>query len=166
MKRIPPKGPLRPLYALIAMASALALALSAHAGECVREDQSVRVAGHVSRQRITRLDDRAANRTVRDTVVTLALRDPLCVMLPDDVNLSLRPRQIREVQLLHPERLPNGRDTAILLDGRVRLASSNAHHHPVLVDIAGLPTTRNSAPVVAPAPVGRNTTLAVARFNH
>jgi len=111
------------------------------------------------------------SRTQRGTVVTMTLQTPLCVMLPDDVSLAMRPQRIKEVQLLHPERLPTGRDAGILIDGRVALASSNAHHLPVLVDIQGIPTARNSAPAAtrsttAQPPSSANTTLAVARVPH
>lgn len=140
------------------------LATASMAGECLREDQTVRVSGHVVRQHMTRLSDRGS-RTQRDTVVSMVLREPLCVMLPDDISLALRPRRIKEVQLLKPERLPNGHDQALLIDGRVQLASSNAHHHPVLIEVSGIPSNRTSTPAAAPngAP---GTALAAARLNH
>ncbi len=156
-----PTAPLLLAFALVV--AQLAAASDALAVECVRESQSVRVAGQINRQRMTRLlDDRATSRTQRDTVVSMILREPLCVMLPDDISLALRPRRIKEVQLLHTDRLPAGRDQGILIDGKVLLASSNAHHHPVLVDIVSIPSTRNAATPPAPAP-GR-TTLATARL--
>jgi hypothetical protein len=140
----------------------------AQAKDCVRESEGVRVSGQVQRQSMTHL---VGSRTQRGTVVTMTLQTPLCVMLPDDVSLAMRPQRIKEVQLLHPERLPTGRDAGILIDGRVALASSNAHHLPVLVDIQGIPTARNSAPAAtrsttAQPPSSANTTLAVARVPH
>ncbi len=140
----------------------LASVPAAHAAECVRESQNVRVAGQINRQRMTRLlDERAEGaRTERSTVVTMVLRTPLCVMLPDDLSLALRPRRIQEVQLLRPERLPVGRDQSLLIDGKVLLAHSNAHHHPVLVEVISIPATRNAAPAAAPAS-GRTTLAAV-----
>ncbi len=149
--------------------SLLSIGMPAQAKECVREDEAVRVSGHVQRQHMTRIvEDRNNSRTQRDLVVTMVLRDPLCVMLPDDVSLALRPRRIKEVQLLHPERLPNGRDQGILLDGRVALASSNAHHMPVLVEVQSIPTTRSAGQPpatrnAAQPPSSANTTLAAAR---
>ncbi|MEY4765881.1 MAG: hypothetical protein RI907_2554 [Pseudomonadota bacterium] len=168
MKRQPTPGPRRPAPAYPAFALAcclLGVAPLTHAGECVREDQAVRVMGKVSRQVMTRLtDERNGARTHRDNVVSMTLREPLCVMLPDDVSLAMRPKRIKEVQLLHAERLPSGRDQGVLIDGKVLLATTSAHHHPVLIEVAGLPATRASAPVVAPAPTSRHTTLAVARI--
>jgi hypothetical protein len=136
----------------------------AQAAQCVRESQSVRVAGQINRQRMTRLLDERVDgaRTERATVVTMVLREPLCVMLPDDLSLALRPQRIREVQLLRPERLPTGRDQGILIDGKVLLAHSNAHHHPVLVEVLGIPATRNAAPVAAP--ISGRTTVATVRL--
>jgi hypothetical protein len=163
--RLASRPPVAPLLLAFALTLAnLAATSAAQAVECVRESQSVRVAGQINRQRMTRLvDDRATSRTQRDTVVSMVLRDPLCVMLPDDISLALRPRRIMEVQLLHTDRLPAGRDQGILIDGKVLLASSNAHHHPVLVDIVSIPSTRNAATPPAPPTTGR-TTLATARL--
>jgi hypothetical protein len=177
MKRYPMLGRVRLARTLsdgaLALAwgalSSLALSLPAQAKECVREDESVRVSGHVQRQHMTRIvEDRNNSRTQRDLVVTMVLREPMCVMLPDDVSLALRPRRIKEVQLLHPERLPNGRDQGILLDGRVTLASSNAHHMPVLVEVQSIPNTRSAGQPpatrnAAQPPSSANTTLAAAR---
>jgi hypothetical protein len=163
--RLACRAPAAPLLLAFALTLAnLTSASDAQAVECVRESQSVRVAGQINRQRMTRLlDDRSNARTQRDTVVSMILRDPLCVMLPDDISLALRPRRIKEVQLLHTDRLPAGRDQGILVDGKVLLASSNAHHHPVLVDIVSIPSTRNTATPAAPA--SGHTTLATARLS-
>jgi hypothetical protein len=177
MTRYPMLGRERPARPLSATAAGLAcgtllllsLSTAASAKECVREDEAVRVSGQVQRQHMTRfVGDRNNARTQRDMVVTLVLRDPMCVMLPDDVSLALRPRRIKEVQLLHPERLPAGRDQAILLDGRVALASSNAHHMPVLVEVQSIPSTRAAGQPsgtrnAAQPPSSPNTTLAAAR---
>ena len=137
---------------------------SAQAKDCVREQDTVRVSGQVQRQRMTRLQGERDNaRALRDTVVTMTLREPLCVMLPDDISLALRPRTIKEVQLLRPERLPAGHDQGVLVDGRLSLASSNAHHLPVLVEVVNIPSNRSSAPPT-PAPVSGATTVAAARL--
>ncbi len=172
MDRIAERGRLCPArsgaVARVAPGALLLLALSTcmsdvWSADCVRESQSVRVGGHISRQHMTRLlDDHAGSRTQRDTVVSMVLREPLCVMLPDDISLALRPQRIKEVQLLHTDRLPAGRDQGVLIDGKVLLASSNAHHHPVLVDIVSIPSARNVATPLN-ASSGR-TTLATARL--
>lgn len=166
MNRHPTRGPLA-LTASCAIVLSLGGLTSVQAKECVRESEGVRISGQVQRQSMTHMaEGRNGARAQRGTVVTMTLQTPLCVMLPDDVSLAMRPQRIKQVQLLHPERLPTGRDGGILIDGRVALASSNAHHLPVLVDIQGIPSARNSAPTrstTAPAPSSPNTTLAVAR---
>lgn len=167
MKQNPTQGRLA-LTVSCGLVLSLGAMTSVQAKECVRESEGVRVSGQVQRQSMTHL---VGSRTQRGTVVTMTLQSPLCVMLPDDVSLAMRPQRIKEVQLLHPERLPAGRDGGILIDGRVTLASSNAHHLPVLVDIQGIPTARNSAPAAtrsttAQPPSSPNTTLAVARVPH
>jgi hypothetical protein len=167
MNRHPTRGRLA-FTASCAIALSFGALTPVRAKDCVRESEGVRVSGQVQRQSMTYV---VGARTQRGTVVTMTLQSPLCVMLPDDVSLAMRPQRIKEVQLLHPERLPTGRDGGILIDGRVTLASSNAHHLPVLVDIQGIPTGRNSAPAAtrsttAQPPSSANTTLAVARVPH
>ncbi len=171
MKQNPTRGRLA-LTASCSLMLSLAALTSVQAKECVRESEGVRVSGQVQRQSMTHMaEGRNGARAQRGTVVTMTLQTPLCVMLPDDVSLALRPQRIKEVQLLRPERLPAGRDGGILIDGRVTLASSNAHHLPVLVEIQGIPDARNSAPATtrsttAQPPSSPNTTLAVARMPH
>ncbi len=92
--------------------------------QCVYERDPVTVSGEIHRQR-----------RAKETTVILKLRKSLCVMLPDDVNMTPRPRRIHEVQLLSDDKLPRSSDKLHHVEGTVVLADGPDHHLPVLLEV-------------------------------
>lgn len=118
----------------------LLTATQAHAErteQCVYEHDPVTVSGEVHRQRrkSSASDDWSAPRSKTETAVILKLRKPLCVMLPDDVNMTPRPRRIHELQLLSDDKLPRSSDKLRHVEGTVVLADGPRHHLPVLLEV-------------------------------
>lgn len=105
--------------------------------QCAYERDPVTVSGEIHRQRRASAasDDWSAPRGKKETVVLLKLRKPLCVMLPDDVNMTPRPRRIHEVQLSSDDKLPRSSDKLHHVEGTVLLADSPGHHQPVLLEV-------------------------------
>ncbi len=105
--------------------------------QCVYERDPVTVSGEVHRQRRagSSSDDWSAPRGKKETAVILKLRKPLCVMLPDDVNMTPRPRRIHEVQLLSDDKLPRSSDKLHHVEGTLLLADDARHHLPVLLEV-------------------------------
>jgi hypothetical protein len=115
-------------------------AVQAHAErteQCVDERDPVTVSGEIHRQRRASAssDGWSAPRGKKETAVLLKLRKPLCVMLPDDVNMAPRPRRIHEVQLLSDDKLPRSSDKLHHVEGTVVFANSTDHHQPVLLEV-------------------------------
>lgn len=118
----------------------LLAATQAHAEraeQCVYERDPVAVAGEVHRQRrkSPASDDWCTPRGKTQTVVILKLRKPLCVMLPDDVNMTPRPRRVHELQLLSDDKLPRSSDKLHHVEGTVVLADGTRHDLPVLLEV-------------------------------
>ena len=105
--------------------------------QCVYERDPVTVSGEIHRQRRkgSASDDWSAPRGRAETAVILKLRKPLCVMLPDDVNMTPRPRRIHELQLLSDDKLPRSSDKLHHVEGTVVLADDPRHHLPVLLEV-------------------------------
>jgi hypothetical protein len=103
----------------------------AMARDCVIERDSITVSGEMHRKRF-----RTPDATGRDSIVILRLQSPLCVMLPDDVNLQLRPQRIKELQLDPDDKLPRGPDQLRQVAGTVLLAQAAHHHLPVVLTVS------------------------------
>lgn len=105
--------------------------------QCVYEHDPVAVSGEIHRQRRASASSDAwlAPHSKKETAVILQLRKPLCVMLPDDVNMTPRPRRIHTVQLLSDGKLPRSSDKQHHVEGTVVLADSTGHHQPVLLKV-------------------------------
>lgn len=118
----------------------LLAATQAHAErteQCVYERDPVTVSGEVHRQRRrgSTSEDWSAPRGKTETEILLKLRKPLCVMLPDDVNMTPRPRRVHELQLLSDDKLPRSSDKLHHVEGTVVLADNARHHLPVLLEV-------------------------------
>jgi len=118
----------------------LLAATQAHAErteQCVFEHDPVTVSGEVHRQRRkgSTSEDWGTPGGKQETAVLLKLRKPLCVMLPDDVNMTPRPRRIHEVQLLSDGKLPRSSDKLRRVEGTVVLADNARHQLPVLLEV-------------------------------
>ena len=92
--------------------------------QCVYERDPVTVSGEIHRQR-----------RAKETTVILKLRKSLCVMLPDDVNMTPHPRRIHEVQLLSDDKLPRSSDKLHHVEGTLLLADDARHHLPVMLEV-------------------------------
>jgi hypothetical protein len=107
---------------------------------CVSEHDPVTLSGEIHRKRYRGasqdVDSYARDRA--DTAVILKLSRPLCVMLPDDVDMTPHPHSVREVQLLADERLPKSSDTKRQIEGTIQLAQTRYHHLPVLLEVKEL----------------------------
>lgn len=105
--------------------------------QCVDERDPVTVSGEIHRQRRASASSEGwnASRGKKEATVILKLRKPLCVMLPDDVNMAPRPRRIHEVQLLSDDKLPRSSDKLRHVEGTVLLADGPDHQLPVLLEV-------------------------------
>lgn len=125
---------------LIWLLGELAAPMSAYAqstDSCVYERDTVTVSGEVHRKRRKGApdDEDSYLRGRTDTAIILKLQHSLCVMLPDDVNLALRPRRIHELQLVTDERLPRSTERIRRFEGTVLLDQDGSHQTPVLLEI-------------------------------
>ncbi len=125
---------------LIWLLGELAAPMSAHAqstDNCVYERDTVTVSGEVHRKRRKGApdDEDSYLRGRTDNLIILKLQHSLCVMLPDDVNLALRPRRIHELQLITDERLPRSSERIRRFEGTVLLDQDGSHQTPVLLEI-------------------------------
>lgn len=118
-------------------------ALASHgasARDCVSEHDTVSLSGELHRKRFPGPPNYSGVRSGDrlETIVVLTLRKPLCVMLPDDVTLTPRPKHIHELQLISDDRLPRSSDQIRHIEGTLMLAESGHHHLPVLLDVMQL----------------------------
>ncbi|HEX5355346.1 MAG TPA: hypothetical protein VFW93_03950 [Aquabacterium sp.] len=125
---------------LICLLGELAAVAPAHAqavDTCVYERDTVTVSGEVHRKHRKGApdDEDSYLRGRTDTAIILKLQHALCVMLPDDVNLALRPRRIQELQLVTDERLPRSSERIRRFEGTVLLDQDGSHQRPVLLEI-------------------------------
>lgn len=104
---------------------------------CVYERDTVTVSGEVHRKRRKGApdDEDSHVRGRTGSAIILKLQHALCVMLPDDVNLALRPRRIHELQLLTDERLPRSAERIRRFEGTLLLDQDGSHQRPVLLEI-------------------------------
>lgn len=127
--------------------AALAQKLEPKADNCAYERDTVTVSGEVHRKRRKGApdDEDSYLRGRTDTAIILKLQHSLCVMLPDDVNLALRPRRIHELQLVTDERLPRSSERIRRFEGTLLLDQDGSHQQPVLLEIK--PTDDGYKPV-------------------
>lgn len=102
---------------------------------CVYERDTVNVSGEIHRKRFKAHGDVGYGEARTKTAILLKLRHPLCVMLPDDVTMTPRPRRIHELQLLSVDKLPRSSDKTLQIDGVLMLAQDEDHHLPVLLEV-------------------------------
>lgn len=107
-------------------------------GHCVYERDPVSVSGEIHRKRFKDAGDAGYGTPRKKTAVLLKLRHPLCVMLPDDVTMTPRPRRVHEVQLLSDDKLPRTSDKRQHVEGIVVLAQDEDHYLPVLIEVQQL----------------------------
>lgn len=105
--------------------------------QCTYERDPVAVSGEIHRQRRASASghDWNAPRGRKESAVLLKLRKPLCVMLPDDTNLTPRPHRIHEVELLSDDTLPRSSDKLHQVEGTLLLGETLGRRVPVLLEV-------------------------------
>jgi Domain of unknown function (DUF4431) len=117
----------------VALAAGCILATPAAmaARECVLEHDPVSVSGELHRKRFP-----APDAGGRESAVILKLQSALCVMLPDDVTMQLRPRRIKELQLVYDDKVLRASSEIRHVDGTLLLANTSHHHLPVILEVS------------------------------